>query len=92
MVTPQPPTLTLKLLSASQVIDLGTVGAVGAHSPEVSGEAVSYPPGLRREWKPLVRDTDPKSCWAKESMWALRTHCFSRADRPQVSLLRTWFT
>ena len=46
MVMPQPPTLTFKRFRAGQLIDLGTVCAVGAHSPEVSREAVAYPPGL----------------------------------------------
>lgn len=46
MVMPQPPTLTFKRFRAGQLIDLGTVCAVGAHSPEVSREAVAYPPGI----------------------------------------------
>ena len=38
--------ITFKRFRAGQLIDLGTVCAVGAHSPEVSREAVAYPPGI----------------------------------------------
>lgn len=38
--------VTCKVLSAVQVTDLCAVRAVGAHSPEVSREAFSYPPGI----------------------------------------------
>lgn len=59
--------LTCKpIIIASQVGDLCAVGAVEAQSPDVCREGFSYPPGLQRERKLLVKGAVPESCWVKE--------------------------